>query len=79
MKPEVRRLKPAPHPDPLPKGEGMCARCQGQRWVCENHPDRPWEVPGGCSCGAGMPCPDCNRHAALAPGWVSVMSIWDVN
>jgi hypothetical protein len=39
-----------------------CATCKGVGWVCENHPDRPWskKVSGGCECGAGMPCPDCN-------------------
>jgi len=20
----------------------VCARCQGERWICEAHPDRPW-------------------------------------
>jgi hypothetical protein len=40
-----------------------CARCQDVAWVCENHPDRPWSKtkPNGCECGAGKPCPDCNR------------------
>jgi hypothetical protein len=39
-----------------------CRRCAGERWVCENHPDRPWSKtrPNGCECGAGAPCPDCN-------------------
>lgn len=43
-----------------------CARCQGVRWVCENHPDKPWDktLPGGCECGAGAPCPDCNTGEA---------------
>lgn len=39
-----------------------CPICGGDGWVCENHPDKPWEgadVPARfrCSCGgAGMPC-----------------------
>jgi hypothetical protein len=39
-----------------------CSRCEDTRWVCENHPDRPWDktLPNGCECGAGAPCPDCN-------------------
>src|SRR4051812_8223099 len=39
-----------------------CMRCQGARWVCENHPDRPFDktLPNGCDCGAGEPCADCN-------------------
>lgn len=36
-----------------------CARCADLGWVCENHLDRPWDdsKPGGCTCGAGAPCP----------------------
>jgi hypothetical protein len=42
-----------------------CARCDGTHWVCENHPDRPWDGPKACGCGgAGEPCPDCNDAAA---------------
>lgn len=39
-----------------------CYRCHDVAWVCENHPERPWsdDKPGGCVCGAGEPCPDCN-------------------
>lgn len=41
-------------------GEGKeCKRCAGERWVCENHRDKPWND-FGCQCGAGDPCPDCN-------------------
>src|SRR5258708_2119157 len=30
-------------------------------WVCENHPDQPWEGENACPCGgAGMPCRICN-------------------
>ncbi|WP_342733743.1 hypothetical protein [Bradyrhizobium sp. B117] len=39
-----------------------CARCDGTHWVCENHPERPWEGPKACGCGgAGKLCPVCNR------------------
>jgi hypothetical protein len=39
-----------------------CKRCDGCRWVCEAHPDRPWEGPNACGCGApGAPCPACNK------------------
>jgi hypothetical protein len=38
-----------------------CFRCDNKRWVCENHPDRPWEGVNACTCGGGgMPCPVCN-------------------
>ena len=39
-----------------------CQRCQDVGWVCETHDDRPWslDLPNGCVCGAGEPCPDCN-------------------
>lgn len=39
-----------------------CNNCDSQGWVCENHPDRPWDSDrdDACTCGAGMPCPECN-------------------
>ncbi|WP_035968758.1 hypothetical protein [Bradyrhizobium sp. WSM1417] len=41
-----------------------CARCDGTHWVCESHPDRPWDGPKACGCGgAGEPCPNCNDAA----------------
>jgi hypothetical protein len=42
----------------------FCARCADTRWVCEAHPDRPWEdSPRSCCCGApGEPCPVCNNR-----------------
>jgi hypothetical protein len=41
----------------------FCARCDNCRWVCENHPDQPWEGPRACGCGApGDPCPVCNSR-----------------
>jgi hypothetical protein len=37
-----------------------CARCDNGRWVCENHPDKPWLGDSACGCGgAGEPCPVC--------------------
>lgn len=34
-----------------------CPRCDGETWVCENHPDRPFYGRRACDCGsAGMPC-----------------------
>jgi hypothetical protein len=42
-----------------------CPHCAGDGWVCENHPERPWEgsrLQNACTCGgAGMPCGLCNR------------------
>lgn len=43
-----------------------CANCDGEGWVCENHPEVPWI--GGlqeCCGGAGMPC-SCNK---ASPPW----------
>jgi hypothetical protein len=38
-----------------------CTHCGGCRWVCEAHPERPWDGPHACGCGApGEPCPICN-------------------
>ncbi|MBR0855685.1 hypothetical protein [Bradyrhizobium liaoningense] len=40
----------------------FCARCDNARWICENHPERPWLGERACDCGgAGVPCPICNR------------------
>lgn len=36
-----------------------CPKCRGIGWVCENHPEMPWDDAIGCTCGAGTPCP-CN-------------------
>lgn len=41
-----------PHGDAAVK----CATCDDVGWVCENHPDRPWDGPRACTCGgAGAP------------------------
>jgi hypothetical protein len=43
-----------------------CPRCDDTGWVCENHPDRPWEGERACQCGgAGAPCPDCKKAKPL--------------
>jgi hypothetical protein len=44
-----------------------CSICRGSKepgWVCEDHPDRPWEH-DGCE-GAGAPC-GCNPMGVV--GW----------
>jgi hypothetical protein len=38
-----------------------CAHCDNCRWVCEEHPDKPWLGVRACTCGnAGAPCQICN-------------------
>jgi hypothetical protein len=38
-----------------------CLLCEDCGWVCENHPDRPFEGEHACTCsGAGAPCSNCN-------------------
>lgn len=43
----------------------QCQVCCDTGHVCENCPDRAWEMPGeygrdcAARCGAGMPCPAC--------------------
>lgn len=42
--------------------EHACICCEGTGWVCEEHPNQPWEGAHACHCGAaGAPCPHCNR------------------
>ncbi len=42
----------------------QCANCDGEGWVCENHPEVPWCEGDGCCGGAGMPCV-CNSPVEL--------------
>jgi hypothetical protein len=51
-----------------------CRRCTGARWICEQHPDRPW--PHDACAGPGEPCPRCNRGARpeMGPGWSSLIN-----
>jgi transposase len=38
-----------------------CSLWEDCGWVCENHPDKPWEGEHACPCGgAGMPRRNCN-------------------
>jgi hypothetical protein len=40
-----------------------CSRCEGDGWICVQHPEHPWNGPGACGCGrAGVPCPSCNAE-----------------
>jgi hypothetical protein len=37
-----------------------CTLCEDSGWVCEDHPDAPWDGEHACICGAaGMHCPKC--------------------
>jgi hypothetical protein len=45
--------------------KSVCGRCTDTGWVCEAHPERPWEL---CDCGGtGMPCPLCNASDPPKP------------
>ncbi|MCZ6468042.1 MAG: hypothetical protein O6499_00145 [Candidatus Dadabacteria bacterium] len=37
----------------------ICANCDGTGWVCEDHPEVPWNDGKNCCGGAGSPC-SCN-------------------
>lgn len=41
-----------------------CDICKGAEWVCENHPDSPWDGTDATECcgGAGMPCVCNSMH-----------------
>ena len=45
----------------------VCANCDGEGWVCENHPEVPWLDGDGCCGGAGAPC-SCNPDGEFPPG-----------
>ena len=43
-------------------GRTPCDNCNSTGWVCEDHPNMPWNGVKACGCGgAGMPCQKCNR------------------
>jgi hypothetical protein len=45
-----------------------CTLCEDSAWVCERHPERPWDGESACGCGApGAPCPICNAADDEAP------------
>jgi hypothetical protein len=54
-----------------------CLLCEDCGWVCEGHPDRPWEGEHACNCGsAGMPVRNAIRaistiRLALLPARIS--------
>ena len=52
------------------KADEVCANCDGGGWVCENHEDHPWDGTSSrydvCGCGAGAPCPVCNKKMAFS-------------
>lgn len=56
-----------------------CPRCRGIGWVCENHPDKPWDtsLEGGCECAAGAPCPRCSDILPIGVPDVSQVMIVD--
>lgn len=42
----------------------VCADCDGQGWVCEDHPEVPFNSGEGCCGGAGMKC-KCQRTPVM--------------
>jgi hypothetical protein len=55
-----------------------CESCGDCFWVCENHPDKPWDGDSLCCGGAGMPCQECNQDQPPKdlPGSTT---IWDIH
>lgn len=57
-----------------------CLNCMDQGWVCIEHPNMAYDVPGGCACvREGTPCQFCNpcdrdNPPWLQPGWESKAS-----
>ena len=50
------------------KPRPACLVCESTGWVCETHPDQPWDGPHACNCGAaGAPCPVCNKSEGEPP------------
>lgn len=54
-----------------------CHVCGGEKWVCENHPENPWNDGNPeCCGGAGMPCQTCNKKEIpqMPPGSTVIWS-----
>ena len=45
-----------------------CPICQGEGWVCEDHPTQRWYDGHGCCGGPGMPC-KCSALAEADKNW----------
>lgn len=44
-----------------------CRICHGLGWVCESHPELPWQDEvDGCQCGAAMRC-ECQDNDEEEP------------
>ena len=56
-----------------PEEKVECANCDGEGWVCEDHPEVPWQDGQGCCGAAGMPC-KCNT---AQPPWYFSMTEGD--
>jgi len=59
-----------------------CALCEDCGWVCESHPDKPWDGDDACGCGgAGMPlrpgffCCDAAAPYRATRNWLSEVPI----
>ncbi len=50
-----------------------CKTCNNERWVCEDHPTKPWKD-GDCCGAAGAACKSCNDDGNLLPEGMEV--IW---
>lgn len=53
--------------DTLEMSGWTCRRCQGERWMCEAHPDLPSDHDPAACAGPGVPCPDCNTSEPPRP------------
>jgi hypothetical protein len=49
-----------------------CLQCMDERWVCADHPHIAWGEGKGCCEAEGAPCPNCNPHAEMPPGFVVI-------
>lgn len=47
----------------------ICNLCKGLLWVCEKHPNHPWN--GDCCKGAGVPC-ECNKELNDPRGFIRI-------
>lgn len=55
----------------------ICKCCKGERWVCVNHRDQPWDACEFCDADEGIACV-CNPDQDMPPGTEVIAKVDDL-
>lgn len=58
----------------------VCTQCNGECWVCIEHPNANWETCPDCPIKEGIPCPACNpcdeyNPPRMSPGFETIIDV----